>query len=174
MLEGSLGDRHLDQFAVPIQVVATSLRTGREQWFSSGPAVPAVLASAALPAVLPPVEFGGDVFIDGGVVDNVPVGRATVLGAERIVVLHVGNLDKPRPRPRRPIDVLLQAFSIARNHRFAADVEAAAAGAELIVLPGVDPGSLRRNDFSRSGELIERARHAAGAHLDGLSAVTGA
>lgn len=174
MLVERLGDRHLDRLAVPMHVVATSLRTGRERWLSTGPAVPAVLASAALPAVLPPVELDGDVLIDGGVVDNVPVSKAVTLGADRIVVLHVGNLAKPRPVPKRPIDVLLQAFSIARNHRFATDRESVTDGVELIVLPGVDPGSLRRNDFSRSGELIERAHAAAVAHLDDLALAAGA
>lgn len=174
MLVERLGDRHLDRLAVPMHVVATSLRTGRERWLSTGPAVPAVLASAALPAVLPPVELDGDVLIDGGVVDNVPVSKAVTLGADRIVVLHVGNLAKPRPVPKRPIDVLLQAFSIARNHRFATDRESFADATELVVLPAVDPGSLRRNDFTRSGELIERAHAAAAAHLDDLSLAAGA
>lgn len=174
MLTERLGDHHLDRLAVPLHVVATSLRTGRERWLSTGPAVPAVLASAALPAVLPPVELDGDVLIDGGVVDNVPISKAVALGAERVVVLHVGNLSKPRPVPKRPIDVLLQAFSIARNHRFATDRESFAEGTELVVLPAVDPGSLRRNDFTRSGELIERAHAAAAAHLDDLSLAAGA
>ena len=64
--------------------------------------------------------------------------------------------------PRRPIDVLLQSFSIARNHRFAADLDEVGEGAELIVLPGVDPGSLKRNDFSRSQELMTKAHAAVG------------
>jgi len=174
MLTDRLGDRHLDQLAVPLHVVATSLRTGRERWLSDGPAVPAVLASAALPAILPPVVLGDDVLIDGGVVDNVPITKAVSLGVDRIVVLHVGNLTKPRPVPKRPIDVLLQAFSIARNHRFATEREAVGEDVELIVLPGVDPGALRRNDFSRSAELIEKAYVATAAHLDGLAVAAGA
>jgi NTE family protein len=173
LLERRLGDRHLDAMEVPLHVVATSLRTGRERWMSTGPAVPAVLASAALPAILPPVEYDGDVLIDGAVVDNVPVRKAIELGAERVVVLHVGNLSKPRPLPKRPIDVLLQAFSISRNHRFAYERDTASSDAELIVLPGVDPGSLKRNDFTKSASLIERAYVAAASHLDGIAVAAG-
>jgi NTE family protein len=175
VVEGWLGpDSRFEELAVPLHVVATSLRSGAERWLSKGPTVPAVLASAALPAILPPVEIDGDPLIDGGVVDNVPVAKAAALGADRIVVLHVGNIDKPRPVPKRPIDVLLQAFSIARNHRFHSDVAGAAGGAELVVLPGVDPGSLKRNDFSRSAELITRAHASASAHLDRLAVASGA
>ncbi len=153
--------------AVPVEVVATSLSTGRERWFSAGPIVDPILASAALPAVLPPVEIDGELFIDGAVVDNVPISRALQHGCDRIYVLHVGNFDRPRPRPQRPIDVLLQSFSIARNHRFLAEASAAPpAGVEIVVLPGIDPGGLKRNDFSRTSELIERAARAAGTYLD--------
>ncbi len=152
---------------VQVEVVATSLRTGREHWFGSGPIIEPILASAALPAVLPPVEIDGEMFIDGAVVDNVPISRALHHGCERIYVLHVGNFDRPRPLPRRPIDVLLQSFSIARNYRFLAEASAdAPAGVEIFTLPGIDPGGLKRDDFSRTRELIERASQVSGAYLD--------
>lgn len=162
--------------AVPVEVVATSLATGRERWFGSGPIVEPVLASAALPAVLPPVEIDGQLFIDGAVVDNVPISRALHHGCERIYVFHVGNFSRPRPKPQRPIDVLLQSFSIARNYRFLAESGGAVPeGVEIHTLPGIDPGNIKRNDFSRTRELIERAAYAASAYLDGRRpAVAGA
>src|SRR5439155_4947332 len=139
---------------LPFHVVATSLTTGRPEWFHRGPVVAPILASSALPAVLPPVEIGGELFIDGAVVDNVPISRALELGVERVVVLHVGNFERPRPHPQRPLDVLLQAFSIARNERFARESAREYDGVELIVLPGVDPGPIKRNDFSKTAHLI--------------------
>jgi NTE family protein len=155
VLERGLDAHRFEDTKIPLHVVATSLRTGREVWFSRGSLIEPVLASAALPAVLPPVAIGGEWLIDGGVVDNVPIGRAVDLGVDRIVVFHVGNFDKPRSLPKRPLDVLLQAFSIARNHRFVRDVDVVPPHVELVVLPGVDPGSLRYNDFRRSAELIQ-------------------
>jgi NTE family protein len=156
VVEAGIDARRFEDTKVPLHVVATSLRSGREVWFSRGPLIEPVLASAALPAVLPPVAIGDEWLIDGGVVDNVPIGRAIDMGTTRIVVFHVGNFDKPRPLPKRPLDVLLQAFSIARNHRFVRDLDVVPPDVELIVLPGVDPGNLRYNDFRRSAELIER------------------
>jgi NTE family protein len=156
-----------EEATVPVEVVATSLRTGRERWFSSGPITEPILASAALPAVLPPVEIDGELFIDGAVVDNVPISRALHHGATRIYVLHVGNFDRPRPAPQRPIDVLLQSFSIARNYRFLSEAHSEVPdGVEVITLPGIDPGGIRRNDFSRTRELIERAHNATSTFLD--------
>lgn len=168
LLESSLTHGRFEHLEIPLHVVATSLRTGRERWFfGSGDVVPAVMASAALPGVFPPVIVDGEPLIDGAVVNNVPISRAYELGAHRVVVFHVGNFERPRPLPKRPIDVIVQALSIARGHRFHLDTASAVPeGVELIVLPGVDPGKLRYNDFSRSAELIERGRAAAATYLD--------
>jgi NTE family protein len=157
LVETAIPFARFEDAVVPLHVVTTSLRTGRERWFDRGPVIEPILASAALPAVFPPVEIDGELLVDGGVVDNVPVSRAIALGAERVVVFHVGNFDRARPAPKRPIDVLLQAFSIARSYRFLAETEIQPPGVELIVLPGFDPGPLRRNDFSHSNALIDKA-----------------
>src|SRR5207302_5800854 len=161
LIERTLPYKRLEDAVIPVHVNATSLGTGRGHWFTSGPAVEAILASAALPAVFPPVIVDGEAYIDGGVVDNVPISRAVALGARRVYVLHVGNFLRPRQLPRRPIDVLLQSFSIARNHRFLAETDDPPAEVELVVLPGVDPGRILRNDFLQSPDLTGRAYAAA-------------
>ena len=168
VLEHGLGIRRFEETEVPLQVVATSLETGRERWFSSGPLVEPILASAALPAVFPPVKIDGEWLIDGGVVDNVPLDRALALGATTVYVFHVGNFEKPRPHPKKPLDVLLQSFSIARNHRWLVDRDSVPDGVEVVVLPAFDPGNLRYNDFRRSRELIERGAAVTAAYLDEL------
>ena len=172
LIERTLPYKRLEDAPIPVHVNATSLQTGRGRWFTSGSAVDAILASAALPAVVPPVVVDGEAYIDGGVVDNVPISRALALGARRIYVLHVGNFARPRQLPKRPIDVLLQSFSIARNHRFLAETDDPPPDVEIVVLPGVDPGRIRRNDFSKSRELIERAYAAAREFLSGGVAVS--
>jgi NTE family protein len=166
LVERTLPYRRFEDAAVPLHVVTTSLRTGRERWFDCGPVVEPILASSALPAVLPPVEIDGELLVDGGVVDNVPISRGIALGATRVYVLHVGNFERPRPAPKRPIEVLLQSFSIARNHRFVAEHEEQHAGVEIVVLPAIDPGALKRHDFRQAAALIDRAHATAAAFLD--------
>jgi NTE family protein len=167
LIERTLPYRQLEDSVIPVHVNATSLETGRARWFTTGSAVDAILASAALPSVFPPVFVDGEAYIDGGVVDNVPISRALAVGARRVFVLHVGNFERPRQLPRRPIDVLLQSFSIARNHRFLAETDDPPPEVDLVVLPGVDPGRIRRNDFSRSRDLMDRAYVAAREFLAG-------
>jgi NTE family protein len=167
LLEATLPHRRFEDFALPFHVVATSLTTNSERWFSSGDVIDPILASAALPAVFPPVEIEGDMLVDGGVLNNVPLSKAHELRPNRIVVFHVGNFSRARPAPKRPSDVLLHAFSISRSYRFDTESrQAAAPGVEVVILPSVNPGKLRYNDFGRSAELIERGRVATAAYLD--------
>ena len=173
LIERSLEVRNFEDLTLPFQVVATSLRSGLARWFDKGPMVEPILASAALPAVLPPVTIDGDLLIDGGVVDNVPISRAVDLGATRIIVLHAGNFDRPRPDPQRPLDVLLQAFSIARNERFARESTLTTTGVEVHVVPGIDPGPIRRDDFTKSESLIRRSRATTLAWLDEHAVASG-
>ncbi|HZN14458.1 MAG TPA: patatin-like phospholipase family protein [Acidimicrobiales bacterium] len=158
LLERHLPFRNFEETEIPLHVVATALNTGAEHWFHTGPVLRALLASSAIPAVFPPVMIDGQPYVDGAVVNNVPISRALALGARRVVVLHVGNFSRPRRAPKRPIEALIQSFSIARNHRFAIDTGSVPEGVELLVLPAVDPGSsLGYHDFSRAHMLIEKA-----------------
>ncbi len=70
----------LEEAVLPLEVVATSLTDGAERWFTHGPATEAILASAAMPAIFPPVQIDGEKYIDGGVVNNVPIQRAIDAG----------------------------------------------------------------------------------------------
>ena len=72
IIEAGIAFDYLEDALLPFEVVATSLVDGHERWFASGPAVDAVMASAAIPAIFPAVEIDGDTLIDGGVVTTCP------------------------------------------------------------------------------------------------------
>jgi NTE family protein len=151
---------------IPFYAVATALHSGLEHWFHRGDLVQALLASTALPGFLPPVRIEDEDFIDGGVVNNVPVSKAYELGVKRIYVLDVGLNEREQRAPKRPYEVLMQAITIARAHRFRSEMSAVPADVELVRMPTVDPGKLRFDDFSRSAELIERAHRVSAAFLE--------
>jgi NTE family protein len=81
--------------AVPVSMNAVDLETGEQEWFGVGgrmdvPLCDAVYASCALPVFYPPAELDGRYFVDGGVLDALPVQRALERGAERIIAVDVG------------------------------------------------------------------------------------
>jgi NTE family protein len=166
-LEQSLTARTFEELAVPFQCVATDVVGVREVWFRSGPLIEPILASAALPAVYPAVEIDGVRYLDGGIVDDVPMSRAVELGARTLYVLQVGLFSRPRPEPKRPLDVAVQAYWIARHHRFKRELAAMPPDIELHLLPTGQTPSMRYNDFTRTSELISLAYEASSGYLAG-------
>ncbi len=92
IIEEGIDFEQIEDAAVPFELVTTSLTDGRERWIAHGNAVDAILASSAIPSIFPPVTIDGDVLVDGGVVNNVPISRALAAGCTRIFVLLCGPL----------------------------------------------------------------------------------
>jgi NTE family protein len=144
----------VEELQVPFQCVAASIERAAEHWFVEGVLSDVVLASCAVPGVLPPVAIGDEHFIDGGIVNSIPVARAVALGAKTIYVLQVGRLERPLRPPRWPWEVGLVAFEVARRHRFASDLTSLPDGVRLHVLPTGGSAAPAYNDLS--GQLRMR------------------
>jgi NTE family protein len=162
----------IEDLAVPFQCVASSIEHAAAHWFSSGSLADAVLASCAVPGLLPPVEIDGEHFLDGGLVHSIPVGRALALGATEIYVLHVGRIERPLTPPRSPWDLGLVAFEIARRHRFVEEMAALPATVRAHVLPSGEESapliSMRYRGAADVTTRIERGYQATAAYLAGL------
>jgi NTE family protein len=173
LLVEQFGSTVIEDLAVPFQCVAACIERAAEHWFSTGPVVDAVLASTAVPGVLPPVAIGDEHFLDGGLVNSIPVSRAVTLGARTIYVLQVGRIERPLEVPRRPWEVATVAFEIARRHRFAHDMTTLPDNIAVHVLPtgadapprNADLTALRYRDFSNVQKHIDAAYEASLAYL---------
>lgn len=175
LIERLLPGTRFEDLVVPFQCVAANIERASEHWFSQGPLVDAILASAAIPGLLPVVERDGEHFMDGGLVNSIPVSKAIELGANVVYVLHVGSIDRPLEAPKNPWQVGMVAFEIARRHRFARETASLPPGVSLHVLPtGQEPerfdgvSQLRYRNFSDIPRRIDSAYHAS---LDYLSSL---
>jgi NTE family protein len=175
LLSDTLPGEDFADLKLPFQCVAASIETASARWFSSGPVVPAVMASCAVPGLLPPVEVDGVHYFDGGLVDSIPVGRAVALGASTVYVLQVGRIESPMAVPTRPWEVGLVAFEIARRHRFHEEMSSLPENVRVHVLPTggerLPPGlaQFRYRDAARVGPSIERAYAASASYLAALT-----
>jgi NTE family protein len=170
-LREELGEVTFADLAVPMQVCAAHIERAAEHWFDSGDVVEAVVASAAVPGLLPPKRIDGQHYLDGGIVNSVPVARAHQLGATRIFVLQVGRVERPLSPPRRPWDVARVSFEIARRHRFHREMNELPVDVEAHVLPtggtsDRDDSVWATRDFSDVPERIRLSREAGAAYLD--------
>jgi NTE family protein len=158
IIESGIQYESLEDATIPLEVVATSLTDGRERWIGHGPAVEAILASSAIPSIFPPVTIDGDVLVDGGVVNNVPISRALSAGCDRIYVLLCGPLHYHPPPPRRPAEAALTAFFVAIHARFVRELALLPPGVEVVVFSGGGEPSGQYRDFSATATLIEEGR----------------
>src|SRR5262245_57589105 len=126
--------RDFADMEVPMRVVTTDLDTGEEVVLVAGPVGPALLASAAIPGMFPPVEIDGRRLVDGAVVNLVPISHALAGPMDRIFVLDVSNPIGQRPL-RSPLDVAIRAFAISRDQRFELELQYIPDDVDLVVLP---------------------------------------
>lgn len=176
-LTAVLDERRIEDLPVRFTCCAARIEDAAEHWFDRGPVVDAVLASAAVPGLLPPAVVEGRHYLDGGLVNSIPLGRAVELGADRVFVLQVGRIDQPLRPPRRPWEVGLVAFEIARRHRYARDLASVPEGVEVHVLPTGEGGAprwdsraaLRYRDVAAAGDRIAAAYRASTAYLRALT-----
>jgi NTE family protein len=172
LLHETLPVRRFEDLELEFQCVAASIERAGARWFSRGQLIPAVLASAAVPGLLPPVRIDGEHHLDGGLVHSIPIGRAIELGATEIYVLQVGRIEAPLEVPGSPWEVGVVAFEIARRHRFVEEMANLPEDVDVHVLPtGIgqlkpsDPRQLRYRDTSQVRQRIQRAFEASSAYL---------
>ena len=171
VLERHLPFQRLEEAAVPVHVVTTELKTGRAVLMSSGPAVPALLASTAIPGIFPPVTIGRRVFIDGGVANHTPIAAAIELGAARIFVLPVGY-PWLRQEPTNALGMALHALARFVEQKLDAEVAAYQNLADIQVLPTLKAPAISPADFSHTEELIARGYRSARKYLGSVPPAT--
>ncbi len=152
-LDEVLGGRDFDALDLPFAAVACELTSGRRVVLRDGPVSTAVLASAAIPGVFPPVERGDDLLVDGSLVDIVPAGLARELGADIVVGVDVtGPLPRRRPTTLLHVMVAVSALQPGSHDR-------PEERADLVLAPAVDEYAFW--ELSRIEEFQEAGREAA-------------
>jgi NTE family protein len=166
LIDEHIERNRLEDMPLPLHVVAVDVLTGEELRLSSGPAADAVMASAAIPGVLPPVRWGNLDLVDGGVANNTPISHAVELGAEEIYVLPTGHACALTEPPRGALAMVLHALSLLTHRRLIDDIEEHRDEVDLIVLPPPCPLEIPPIDFAHADELIARSHDDATDFLD--------
>jgi len=170
---------HLDPLArtyadlkLPCYITSSDLRSNQLWLFpneddKSAPRVDAVLASASLPGLHPPVIYGNTQLVDGGVVDNVPAGIAMAKGATVIYLLNVGYGGAVEGQVKGVTQILLRTLTTFLAQSLFQDLAQAAAdpAIELHHIHITDFADVSFKDFSHVDGMIEAGRNAAERYL---------
>jgi NTE family protein len=165
LVERNLGYQRLEQARLPVHVVAADLTTGMGVALSRGPAVAAVLASAAVPGLLPPVETDGRTLVDGGIGEFDPLSYADASGVDDVYLLPAGYPCAGSP-PTTALGTTLTALSLLLHRQLSSQVRDYRGRAWLHVLPPLCPLSVSPADFTQARSLVRRSHRVTGEWLD--------
>ena len=156
LLERHIPFPNLEDAMIPVHVIATSLG-GSAVCLSSGPAIDAIMASAAIPGAFPPVRIGEDHLMDGAVASNTPILTAAKLGATRIIALPAGFACSVHTPPSGAIAWALHAITLLIANQMVRDMKELAGVVDVFTVPNLCPLDISPYDFSCADQLIERA-----------------
>ena len=111
-LEAGRAEKDFDSLPIPYRAVAMDLENGDMGVFDRGVMVKAMRASMSIPAAFAPVEIGGRLYVDGGMVRNLPVDVARKAGCEIIIAVNLGTPPLRRDQITSPASVALQAINL--------------------------------------------------------------
>lgn len=190
-LKRSIGDAHFSELLRPLRIVATHLASLGRIVLSSGEVAQAVHASSAIPGACVPVSIDGELCIDGGISDPLPVDVLEEMGIERIIAVNTiptsdylrSRLEIERERNARHgrrrsafrywLNTYLNYFApgnvldtILRSFNGAQMrvAEFSSLSADLVLRPLSFDG--RWHDFRRPGKYIAIGRREAEKHID--------
>jgi len=151
----------------PLGVTAVDVATGRLVFLTQGELPSAVLASAAYPGLLAPVEREGRLLFDGGVLDNLPVDGARLLGASEVYAVDVTPERAAAEVPKNLLALARRAVDLMQLHL--TSVRLALYAPEVYVRPALQGVGIE--DFRRLEEIVEAGREAARKILDKVGGV---
>lgn len=153
-LMDNLKNKLLENLKIPLIVVATDLRTGQKVGFESGSIPVAVHASCSIPGIFQPVKIGNNLFVDGGVSDQVPVDFLIDKNLDLIIAVAIPP-EIPTEPPQKTSEIIRHSLSIM----FSKISDCSLNGADVVIRPKC--GDVKFNDFSRRKELILSGEEAA-------------
>jgi len=147
--------KSFDDLPIPFRCVATEMVAGKKKVFDSGSLPQALRATMSIPGVFAPVEMNGNLYTDGGAVDNLPVDEAKKMGADIIIAVY---LDTGPGNPRSYKSVLgaaARSISIMVSVNEMHSIEAAD------VLISADLKDFTAGDFKESDKIAPKGFEAA-------------
>ena len=152
-VNAQVGNKLIEDMALPLGIVATDLNSGQGVLFQRGDTGTAVRASSAVPALFLPVRISGHEYVDGGLVSPVPVRFARQMGAELVIAVDISSAPEGNPASDT-MQILLQTFAIMGKSINTYELREA----DVVVRPAL--AGVRSADFASRRKAIEAGRAA--------------
>jgi NTE family protein len=138
-----------DDLPIPFRCVSTELISGKAYVFQSGSLSDAMRSTISIPGVFAPVRQGDKIFVDGGMVDNLPTDVVRKMGADVVIAVHLQLSPASAKEIQGAFSVLGRSVALV-----IAETEIRGmAGADLIVTADVQKFS--STDYQKTDQLLQ-------------------
>jgi len=141
----NIGPKNIEDLDMPFYAAAANLNTGRAEYFDKGPIHEIVLASSSIPILFAPVEINGFQYVDGGVLNNLPV--EPLLGrCEKIITQNITPVNETG-KLKNLVQIATRTFHIGVHSR----IEIAKKHSDLFI----EPKELDQYDLLKASQADE-------------------
>jgi len=155
-LEKILGVSSFEGLSIPLAVVATDFWARQAVVFDSGPIIPAVAASFALPGIFKPVVLDGRVLVDGGSVNPLPYDLLTE-PCDVVVAIDVSGVRRPKVDLLPSYsEMIFNTFQIAEHTILHEKIKACPPS--IYIAPEIE--DVRVLEFHKADQIHEQTRPA--------------
>ncbi|MCP3020230.1 patatin-like phospholipase family protein [Cupriavidus basilensis] len=162
------GYRDFDSLPIPFRAVATDLVNGTAVVFKRGELANVMRASMSVPGAVAPTEYEGQLLVDGGLTDNLPVDVARAMGADIVIAVNLGTTLMKREDLTSVIGVTSQMLNILSEQNVRASLSQLRPQ-DILILPEL--GDFSAGDFDHLPATIPIGEAAARKVAGRLSAL---
>lgn len=113
IIEKEISAKNIEDLALPFYVGISNLNKGIAEYKNSGPLGETVLASCSIPVLFAPVKLGRDVYVDGGVMDNIPI-EPIKNDCEKLVVSNITPIN-PKANMKNLVQIATRLVYMSVN-----------------------------------------------------------
>jgi len=155
IIKDLVGDKAFTDTKIPFAAIAADLVKGEKVIIRKGKLFDALLASASIPGMFPPVILDKKILVDGGIVDVVPIEAAQSLGANFVIGVNVGQTIRKRVEFNNAVEIFFRSDSITSAELRKLQLSFA----DVVITPKV--GRFHWSDFSKPEQCIREGEIAA-------------
>jgi NTE family protein len=144
--------QRFDDLPIPFRAVATNLENGEMAVFDHGPLPVAMRASMSVPGLFAPMEWNDRIYVDGGLVRNLPIDVARRMGVDVIIAVNLGSGYLPREELGNILGVTGQMIAILTEQNVQVSLKQIDPKHDVLIIP--DLGDITAGDFDRAPEAI--------------------
>ncbi|HYW26465.1 MAG TPA: patatin-like phospholipase family protein [Terriglobales bacterium] len=156
-----IGIETFEGLRVPLEVLATDIGAGRPHVFRDGRLLPALRASTAIPGVFPAVRIEEAGYLDGGIVDNCPLGLALAQGEHEVLGIELMAGEVMERPPANWAELMARTVQLMLHQRMLSDfARLRRLGRVAVLCPVLSQGDGLDMEPRHVEGLIERTRQA--------------